>query len=285
MTQLIHEIEALRDAVGSGRNVGFVPTMGFLHEGHLDLIRRAKRERDLVVTSIFVNRLQFGPSDDFDKYPRDLESDLSKAGMAGTDLMFAPSASDMYPSGAIETRVHVGRIGEIGEGRHRPGHFDGVATVCTKLFSIVGPCHAYFGRKDAQQVAVVEQVVRDLDLPVVIVPCETVREPDGLAMSSRNIYLSPEEREAAVVLSQALFEAELRALQGERSAGVIEGEVRAAVTQESLVELQYVEVCDPRTFERIDEVKDRAIVQLAAYVGETRLIDNVLIEVGTGKPA
>lgn len=259
----------------AGRIVGLVPTMGALHVGHLSLLRRARVECDRVVISIFVNPLQFGPKEDFSSYPRDLEGDSRLAEPAGADYLFAPEADEMYPRGAIETQVDVGRIGEVVEGHFRPGHFRGVATVCVKLFNIVRPDRAYFGEKDAQQLAVVKQVVRDLGLPLEIVPCATVRDPDGLAMSSRNRHLSPQEREAAAALPQGLFEAKEAFEAGERSARKLEGLVERRVRTASLLRLQYVEVVDPDTFEEVEFVGEEATLALAAIAGGTRLIDNV----------
>lgn len=262
----------------SGKTIGFVPTMGALHEGHLALVRRAISENERVVVSIFVNPLQFGPRDDFAAYPRDLESDAAKASKAGVDYLFAPKVDEIYPRGAIDTRVDPGPIGEVLEGHFRPGFFTGVATVCVKLFNLVAPDRAYFGQKDAQQLAVVRQVVSDLDLPLEIVACPTVREPGGLAMSSRNAYLSKEDRVAALVLSRALFEAEKSARSGERDAAALERLVTDLIAKRPGVRLQYVEVVDPDTFQAIDEISDRAVVALAAFVGKARLIDNVQID-------
>ncbi|MGH9196355.1 MAG: pantoate--beta-alanine ligase, partial [Acidimicrobiia bacterium] len=203
------DLEALRKEIAqdraAGRTIGFVPTMGALHDGHLSLVRRARSENDRVVASIFVNPLQFGPKDDFKKYPRDLRGDSALAESAGADYLFAPEVDEMYPRGQIQTAIEVGEIGDVLEGHFRPGHFGGVATVCVKLFNIVSPDRAYFGCKDAQQLAVVRQVVRELDLPLEIVPCATVREADGVAMSSRNRYLSDEERKAASAIPRGLF--------------------------------------------------------------------------------
>jgi pantoate--beta-alanine ligase len=275
-------VEADRRA---GRSVGFVPTMGFLHDGHRALIARARADNDRVVLSIFVNPLQFGPTEDFERYPRDLEGDLRLASEGGVDYVFAPATRELYPSGEPATRVDVGRIGEIVEGALRPGHFNGVATVCLKLFNLTRPHRAYFGRKDAQQLAVVRQMVADLDVPVEIVACDTVRERDGLAMSSRNDYLSPGDRAAAVVLARGLFAARDAAAEGERSATGLRNAVEAVVATERSVRLQYVEVVDPQTFEPLERVRGGAIVAVAAVVGTTRLIDNVDIDVGTGRPA
>jgi pantoate--beta-alanine ligase len=266
---------AVAEARRHGTTLGFVPTMGFLHEGHLELVRRARRENDAVAVSIFVNPLQFGPREDLAAYPRDLEADRALLEEAGAAILFAPAVGEMYTAGAIETRVDVGRIGEVGEGRFRPGHFNGVATVCLKLFAIVGADRAYFGQKDAQQLAVIRRIVQDLDLPVEIVGCPTVREPDGLAMSSRNHYLDPIARRAAAVLPRALFAAASAARAGTRSAAALTAIVEGIVDAEPGVALQYVEVVDQGTFEPVDEVRGPAVLALAAFVGEARLMDNV----------
>jgi pantoate--beta-alanine ligase len=273
----------------AGRTIGLVPTMGFLHEGHASLIRWARTETDRVVLTIFVNPLQFGPSEDFERYPRDLDHDLRVATDAGVDYVFSPEVADLYPKGAPATRIDVGRIGEIVEGASRPGHFSGVATVCVKLFNLTRPHRAYFGRKDAQQLAVIRQVVADLDVPVEIVACPTVREPDGLAMSSRNAYLDPGARKAAPVLFRALCLAQEAAAAGERSAARLRSLIASAVASEPSVHLEYAEVVNSASFEPMDTVEGQATVALAAVVGSTRLIDNVDTQVepsvGTGKPA
>jgi pantoate--beta-alanine ligase len=278
-------VAAVEDHRRAGRTIGLVPTMGYLHDGHLSLVRRARAENDRVVLTIFVNPLQFGPTEDLARYPRDLERDLRLATRAGVDHVFAPEVEELYPGGDIATRVTVGRIGEIVEGRFRPGHFDGVATVCLKLFNLVRPHRAYFGRKDAQQLAVVRRMVADLDVPVEIVGCATVREPDGLAMSSRNVYLDEAGRAAAVVLPKALVAARDAVASGERSASRIRALVEGLVSAAGPVELQYVDVVDPDTFENVDVIRERATIALAALVGTTRLIDNIDIDVGTGRPA
>jgi len=274
-------VEADRHA---GRTIGLVPTMGFLHEGHASLIRRARAESGRVVLTIFVNPLQFGPSEDFERYPRDLGRDLRVAADGGVDYVFSPEVADLYPKGDPATRIDVGRIGEIGEGAFRPGHFSGVATVCVKLFNLTRPHRAYFGRKDAQQLAVIRQVVADLDVPVEIVGCPTVREPDGLAMSSRNASLDPGARKAAPVLFQALRPAQEAAAAGERSAARLRSVIESVVAFEPSVHLEYAQVVKPASFEPMETVEARATVALAAVVGTTRLIDNVDIEpsVGTG---
>lgn len=270
----------LRDELraSGAKSIGLVPTMGALHEGHLSLIRRARQENDVTVVSIFVNPLQFGPAEDFDKYPRDLDADAAKAAAEGTDLVFAPQASEMYPNGELSTRIDPGPSGEILEGHFRPGFFPGVATVCVKLFNIVQPQRAYMGEKDAQQLAVIRQVVRDLNLPIEIVGCPTVREPDGLAMSSRNVYLDAESRKAATVLSAGLFEAKELFDSGETSAEILKKTVSERIREEPLVRLQYVEVVDRETFQPIETVAGPAVAAVAAFLGETRLIDNVTLE-------
>lgn len=265
-----------------GRSIGFVPTMGALHEGHLSLVRRARSECDRVVLSIFVNPLQFSPSEDLTAYPRDLEGDAAMAEAAGVDYLFAPSAEEIYPRGDLDTRVLVGRLAEHGEGVFRPGHFEGVATVCLKLFNIVRPDRAYFGEKDAQQLAVVRRVAHDLDIPLEIVGCPTVREPDGLALSSRNRYLSAGGRRAATVLSRALFEARSQALAGEVYSEELRSIVEKLVSDQPLVELQYAEVFDPETFVPVEKIDGSAVLALAALVEGTRLIDNVTIDLSEG---
>lgn len=277
----IESVAGLRAALAEARSedklVGFVPTMGYLHRGHLDLMRRAHNETDFVVISVFVNPLQFGPQEDFARYPRDMQRDSELAKAEGVHLLFAPTLAEMYPEGDHATRVTVGRIGEVGEGRYRPGHFDGVATVCTKLFGMVSPARCYFGEKDAQQLAVIRRVVRDLDIDVTIVGCPTTREDDGLAMSSRNKYLSDDERRAATVLYRGLTRAAALFAAGERSSDALEAEVRRVVAEEPTVKLQYAEVVDPATFERVAEAQRGCVLQLAAHLGSTRLIDNITL--------
>jgi pantoate--beta-alanine ligase len=274
-------VKELREALGETglKSIGFVATMGALHEGHLSLMRRARAENDVVVASIFVNPLQFRPNEDFEAYPRDLEGDSAKAAEADVDFILAPQTHEIYPQGEIATRIDPGPIGQILEGHFRPGFFTGVATVCVKLFNIVQPYRAYFGEKDAQQLAVIRQVVRDLNLPIEVVGCPTVREPDGLAMSSRNAYLDAEARKAATVLSAALFEAkDLFDREGETSAEILKKTVTERITGEERVRLQYVEVVDRVTFQPVETVDAPAVIALAAFLGETRLIDNVVLE-------
>jgi pantoate--beta-alanine ligase len=263
----------------ASRSVGFVPTMGYLHVGHLALVRRARAENETVVVSIFVNPLQFGPQEDYDRYPRDLDRDLYLLEREGVDAVFAPSVSEMYPSGFSTAVVVTGPIAERLEGEARPGHFRGVATVVTRLFGLVQPQRAYFGWKDAQQVLVVQRLVQDLALPVDIVPLPTVREADGLAMSSRNVYLSPEERVAASAIPRALFAALERFRSGERAAAALRELVRRTLTT-TPVRLEYVSVSDLETFQEVEYVERPALLLVAAWIGTTRLIDNVLLDPG-----
>src|SRR5205809_3833318 len=250
------------------RSIGLVPSMGALHAGHLSLVELARRENDVVVVSVFVNPIQFGPGEDFARYPRDPDRDARLLGEGEVDAIYEPRTELMYPPGA-STRVHVGGIAEPLEGKARPGHFEGVATVVTKLLAAVAPDRAYFGQKDAQQVAVVKRLVRDLDLGVEIRVVPTVREPDGLALSSRNVYLGPEERKAARSISAALREAAAAYSSGERDPVRLRARIAARLTLEPLVHLEYAELVDPATFQ-----KPGTLAVIAARVGETRLIDN-----------
>ena len=251
-----------------GSSIGLVPTMGALHAGHMSLVEAARLENDRVVVSVFVNPIQFGPGEDLARYPRSPEHDLSMLTAAGVDAVYKPSAADMYPPGA-STRVIVHRVADPLEGAARPGHFEGVATVVTKLFAATTADRAYFGQKDAQQVAVVRRLVSDLDLGVDIRVCPTVREDDGLALSSRNAYLSPAERQAAVCLSRALAEAAKAYGGGERNPERLRAILREAIESEPLAELEYAEVVDPATFST-----PGSLAVLAVRIGKTRLIDN-----------
>lgn len=261
-------LQASRRWHAEGRSIGLVPTMGALHAGHLSLVDAARRENDVVVASVFVNPIQFGPAEDFTRYPRDNERDMALLHGAEVDAVYRPSTEAMYPPGA-STRVRVGDVSEPLEGVARPGHFEGVATVVAKLFAAVEPDRAYFGQKDAQQVAVVTRLARDLDLGVEIRVLPIVREPDGLALSSRNVYLNPPERKAAVALSAALREAATAYAAGERDVGRLAGILRARLESEPLVDVDYAELVDPATFR-----KPGTLAVLAARVGKTRLIDN-----------
>ena len=268
--------ERVACACRDDRTISLVPTMGALHEGHMSLVRQARRECDFVGVSIFVNPTQFGPSEDYTRYPRTLDSDAEMCREAGADLIFAPNAQEMYPDG-FDSWVDVGGVTEVLEGASRPGHFRGVATVCLKLFNIFRADRAYFGLKDYQQLQVIAKMVRDLNVPTEIVPVETVREPDCLAMSSRNRYLSPEERNAALVLSGSLIDARSAFESGERSAAAIEALVHARLASEPLASVDYAVIVDASTLAPIDVVERPAVVLLAVRIGATRLIDNTVL--------
>jgi pantoate--beta-alanine ligase len=260
----------------AGRTVGLVPTMGALHDGHLSLIRAALAECDLVALTVFVNPLQFAVGEDLDAYPRPLERDLDLAGSAGATVVFTPSTDEMYPR-PTATTVHVEGLTASMEGASRPTHFDGVTTVVTKLFNIAGPCRAYFGEKDFQQLSVVRRMASDLDQPVEVVGCPIVREADGLAMSSRNVYLSPDERTAASVLNRALRAGAALVEQGERDPGAVAAHMAAVIGSEPRARIDYAEVVDPDTLERPGALEPGGRVRLlvAAGLGQTRLLDNV----------
>lgn len=274
------ELKSALKALKSGhKTVGFVPTMGFLHEGHLSLVRRAKAENDLVVVSIFVNPTQFGPNEDFESYPRDLERDAKLVEGEGCDLVFAPEPEEMYPKPYM---TYVDVEGDLTHklcGASRPGHFKGVTTVVNKLFNLVKPTRAYFGQKDAQQVAVIEQMVEDLNMNLEIVPCPIVRESDGLALSSRNTYLSPSDRVDALVLSQSLNWAKEAIEAGERNAANLLKGIRDRIEAVSSTEIDYVQIVDARTLEGVETLKGTILIALAVKVGRPRLIDNMRIEV------
>ncbi|MBI5946747.1 MAG: pantoate--beta-alanine ligase [Chloroflexi bacterium] len=258
-----------------GGTVGFVPTMGYLHEGHLALVRRSVAENDATVASIFVNPTQFGPGEDFERYPRDEVRDLALLEDAGVAAVYLPVAADIYPPG-FQTYVTVEDVSRRLEGEARPGHFRGVATVVLKLFNGVEPDRAYFGRKDAQQLRVVRRMARDLDLPVEIVPCDIVREPDGLALSSRNVYLTPEQRAAAPVLSRALLQARSRFADGERDASVLRETVRSIVLTQSRGTPEYISLADDETLAEVSgKVEGPAVLSLVVRFGQTRLLDNI----------
>jgi len=262
-----------RRARAGGRRIGFVPTMGALHEGHLSLVRAARRENDFVVVSIFVNPTQFGPREDLEKYPRMPDADQRLAAEAGADVTFEPSVEEMYPDG-FATHVVQEHLGNVLEGASRPGHFRGVCTVCTKLFNIVQPDAAYFGQKDYQQSVVIRRLVRDLDLPIDVRVMPTVREPDGLAMSSRNRYLDPEQRRQAVCLSRALRLAQQMFQRGERDAALVATAARAEIEKEPLARIDYIALVHPDTLEPVARVAADTVALVAARIGATRLIDN-----------
>ncbi len=279
--EIIDTIAGLRERLGehrrSGGKIGLVPTMGFLHAGHMELVSRAKAENDIVVTSIFVNPLQFGANEDLAKYPRNLERDSAMLREGGVDFLFAPGVTDMYPR-PMETVVDVPKLGIELEGAVRPGHFAGVATVVTKLFNIVQPDNAYFGEKDYQQVAIIRRMVEDLAQPVRVVPVPTVRDTDGLALSSRNVYLSKEERAAAVIVPKALAEAERLYELGANDPAALEEALRAFIGKEPLATAEVAAARDPDTLEPLTELQGRRVlIALFVRIGTTRLLDNRVI--------
>jgi len=279
--ETIHTISWMKETARQARTdnhiVGLIPTMGALHEGHASLVHRARQECSRVFASIFVNPTQFGPDEDFAKYPRKLDADLEKLAALGVDAVFVPEAGEMYPA-TFHTYVTVENLSDRWEGRTRPGHFRGVATVVFKLFQIVQPHFAYFGRKDAQQVRIIEQMVRDLNLETGVVVCPITRESDGLALSSRNAYLNPQERGAATVLHRALEAARKEIVSGARDALRLQTVLREVLAREGLVSVDYAEVVNADTFERVTRIAQSCYLLLAAFVGKTRLIDNMLIE-------
>jgi len=281
--QVFDTVSALRKFLATHRaaskRIGLVPTMGYLHAGHISLVHAARQECDLVVMSIFVNPKQFGPQEDFATYPRDMEGDLRQAHEAGVDVVFAPVVEEMYPPGFL-TEVSVRELTAPLCGASRPGHFNGVTTVVAKLFNIVGPDRAYFGQKDYQQVLVIRKMATDLHMPLEVITCPTVREPDGLAMSSRNAYLSPAERQAALVLWRALRLAEEHLAQGERQGARLAATLRDFIAQEPLARIDYVAVCDPNTLREVEQLSGTVLVALAVYIGKTRLIDNAILRIG-----
>lgn len=268
----------VRAAKRNGQTVGFVPTMGFLHEGHLSLMRQARQETDVVVASIFVNPTQFGPNEDFEAYPRDMVKDAAMTAAAGVDYLFTPSVKEIYPNDFV-TYVEVeGEITRKLCGRARSGHFKGVTTVVAKLFNIVAPDFAYFGKKDAQQVVVIDKMVRDLSMDVDIVPCPIIRDNDGLALSSRNTYLTPDLRKEATILSRSLFDVEKLIHKGERNALATQEYLVERINTAKNAEVEYVEVVDGRTLENIDRMSGDILIALAVKFGKTRLIDNLGME-------
>jgi len=267
---------ACRSITRAGKKLGLVPTMGALHEGHLSLVRESKSQCDVTAVSIFVNPLQFGPTEDFAKYPRTLERDVALLEELGVDLLFVPSVAEMYPPGA-RTAVEVGDLSSKLDGGSRPGHFKGVTTVLCKLFDIVRPDRAFFGQKDAAQVAVLRKMVRDLDMDAEIVVCPIVREPDGLAMSSRNAYLNAEQRQQALVLSRSLHAVKSAVDAGERDAAKLAEAGMQAIAAEEGAKLDYFAIVDSETLEPVAEASRGTLVAVAAWVGTTRLIDNIVL--------
>ena len=277
----IDEIRAwVRRTRAAGKSVGFVPTMGALHIGHVSLIQAAAERCDYVVVSIFVNPTQFGPGEDFEKYPRPVEQDLAICAQHGVDAVFAPSPREMYPRENL-TWVTVEKISEPLCGRLRPGHFRGVATVCTKLFNIVGADLAFFGQKDAQQVAVIRRMVADLNLPLEIVVCPTVREPDGLAVSSRNQYLSPQGRKEATVIYRSLQRSAELIRAGEKEVARIAEQMREVLGQVPAFQVEYVSIVDAASLEDLTQVRGKVLVAVAGRLGSTRLIDNIVVDATT----
>ena len=256
--------------------VGFVPTMGYLHAGHIALVKQAKAENGISVVSIFVNPTQFGPKEDFKTYPRDINHDLSLL-EPYTDIVFIPSDKEMYPDG-YNTWVEVNEITDVLEGAVRPGHFKGVTTVVNKLFNIIQPDKAYFGQKDAQQVAVIKKMARDLNMPLEVVVCPTIREDDGLAMSSRNTYLTPEMRKGAPVIYQSLQKAKEMVEAGEKTVAVIRREMTSMISKESLAVIDYISFADNETLKEIHTIKPPVLISMAVKFGKTRLIDNIVLE-------
>lgn len=281
--QVLHTVKEMQSWAGEKRHQGFtiglVPTMGFLHEGHLSLVRTAKSRCQQVVVSIFVNPMQFGPKEDLATYPRDLERDCRLLEAEGVDVVFNPSPEEMYPEGFAAAVEITGEMTEKLCGRSRPGHFRGVTTVVSKLFNICQPDEAFFGQKDAQQLLIIEKMVRDLNFPLTIVRVPIKREADGLAMSSRNVYLSPDERQAALVLSQSLQRAEAMIKAGERNPEVIRAEMEAIVTSRPEAHIDYIEIVSAKDLSAVKSLQGPVLIALAVGIGKTRLIDNLIMEV------
>ncbi|PXV95412.1 pantoate--beta-alanine ligase [Lachnotalea glycerini] len=280
--EIVKTIEEVRTTVKKwkieGKSVGFVPTMGYLHQGHQSLIKRACQENEKVVVSIFVNPTQFGPNEDFSSYPRDIDRDSEVCSIAGADLIFHPETEEMYDSFAC-TYVNVDGLTDKLCGKSRPTHFRGVCTVVSKLFLIVNPDRAYFGQKDAQQLAVIKRMVRDLNFDIEIVGCPIIREEDGLAKSSRNTYLSVEEREAATVLNRALTQGRVLISEGEKSVDKVKNLIQRVIEAEPLARIDYIEVVDFETIEPISLLEGTVLVAVASYIGKTRLIDNFILKI------
>ncbi|PLT28358.1 pantoate--beta-alanine ligase [Peribacillus deserti] len=280
--KIVREISSLRESLKekrkNGATIGFVPTMGFLHEGHQSLLKKAREENDIVVLSVFVNPIQFGPNEDFETYPRDIERDEKVAGDAGVDFIFYPAVEEMYPNEAAVSLTVKARTNVLC-GAKRPGHFDGVAVVLTKLFNIVQPDKAYFGLKDAQQVAVIHSLVEDFNIPVNIVPVPTVREEDGLAKSSRNVYLTEEERQQAPAIYKSLQHAEQLIENGERNPENILASIREELTRSTGGEIDYAELLSYPELKKIENIHGKIIIALAVKFSGARLIDNLIIEI------
>lgn len=282
MIKVVHTIDEVRQEVAGwrkeGLSVGFVPTMGYLHEGHQSLIKRAVDENDKVVVSIFVNPMQFGPTEDLDSYPRDLDADTSLCEETGANLIFNPEPEEMYKDGFCSFVDMTGPTKELC-GKSRPIHFRGVCTVVSKLFNIVTPDKAYFGQKDAQQLAVIKRMVTDLNIPVKIIGCPIIREADGLAKSSRNTYLNEEERKAALILSKTIFMGQKMVEDGTTDVNELVTAMKDNISKEPLAKIDYVEVVDFTNIQKIDKISGSVLVAMAVYIGKTRLIDNFIVEI------
>ena len=282
MIEVVHTIKEVRETVKEwrkeGLTVGLVPTMGFLHEGHKSLIDKAVEQNDRVVVSVFVNPMQFGPTEDLDKYPRDLAADTRLCEAAGANLIFNPEPSEMYDEGFCSFVDMNGPTAELC-GKSRPIHFRGVCTVVNKLFNIVQPDRAYFGQKDAQQLSVIRRMVKDLNIPIEIVPCPIIREADGLAKSSRNTYLNPEERKAALILSRAVKVGQQCVEAGERDTHKVVAAMKALIETEPMARIDYVEAVDLNSVQKIDKVEGEVLFAMAVYIGKTRLIDNFIVNI------
>ena len=277
-TKLITSIDEMKEIVKDlkveGLSIGFVPTMGYLHEGHISLMECSKKDNDITVVSVFVNPIQFGKNEDYYKYPRDIDRDLEICSKVGVNYLFNPSQREMYPEG-YSTYVVVEGITEVLCGAYREGHFKGVATVVNKLFNIVKPDRAYFGKKDYQQLKVIQRMVKDLNMDVEVIGCPLIREKDGLALSSRNKYLSPEERKSALSISKALFEAKKRFEEGETNSEVLKKLIRDIISSYPNTKIQYVEIVDGETLKFKEKAEKGDVIAIAVYVGDTRLIDNI----------
>jgi pantoate--beta-alanine ligase len=276
ITDVINELKEVRMA---DKSIGFIPTMGYLHDGHISLINQAKKENDFVVISIFVNPTQFGEGEDFERYPKDLKRDSILAKDAGVDIIFAPSAKEMYPLGYSSYVEVEGEISQRLCGTSRPSHFKGVTTVVSKLFNIIMPERAYFGQKDAQQLAVIKQMTKDLNFNIQIVGCPIIREEDGLALSSRNVYLTKKERQDALVLSQSLFKSDEMITNGERDVVRIKQFIKDNIEKKYNTIIDYIEIVDADTLRNLEKIQGNVLIALAVKIGQTRLIDNILLEV------
>ncbi|MBA4419252.1 MAG: pantoate--beta-alanine ligase [Syntrophus sp. (in: bacteria)] len=276
VVKTVREMQALSETLRKEKRIGFVPTMGYLHEGHLALVRKAREISDIVVVSIFVNPMQFGPAEDLSRYPRDFERDAQLLETEKTDIIFFPEAGDVYPEG-YSTQVEVKGLEDYLCGKTRTGHFVGVATVVNKLFNIVKPHYAVFGQKDYQQLKIIEKMVRDLNMDLEVVPYPTIREAGGLAMSSRNTYLSPEEREKALLIYASMKKAEELFVRGERNASIIREEVRKVLSLKEGINIEYISISHADTLKELEEIPGKALLAIACRVGKTRLIDNTTL--------